>query len=379
MNLAYRILGITAGLTERASRTRGNGVPMNWMVLVLLGIFLALPIHEALEVKINEGDPIKTTIADATSSQKLLDRYITVTGQLHPDQAVTETENDKVKNKNITWLPLIDVAGHSGIYVKTDITEPNRGVISRVEGSEKNFAGRPKVAVSGMLRKIDKNLQAAVRTTSEPIDGVKLNSEYILVAGTKPAGFYLWIALAAAILIPILLMLLVIFKRYVIFRPDRSIATGINPAAPPPTSQEPINLRTTARFFFEGNVRKRFHRVPSVIAQTENGDMAILANVDASSRFMGQVTKNRSGIWAAVIRDETLIAPEYGTLYFGLEALPAFRIHYADAIKNATATAILASATPEGLQRIRQALYEPHLTPPPPPAEATPAAARQPG
>ena len=30
--------------------------------------------------------------------------------------------------------------------------------------------------------------------------------EYVLVAGTKPSGFYLWIALAVAILIPILLL-----------------------------------------------------------------------------------------------------------------------------------------------------------------------------
>jgi len=377
MNLAYRILGLTANLTERASRTRGNGVPMNWMFLLLLGFFLAWPIHEAIEVKTNEGDPIKTTIANATSSDKLLDRYITVTGQLHPDQAVTETENDKVKDKNITWLPLIDKATQGGIYVKTDITQPNRGVISRLEGSQKSFAGPPQVAVSGMLRKIDKGLQAAVRSTAEPIDGVNLNYEYILVAGSKPSGFYLWVAIAAAIAIPILLMLLVIFKRYVIFRPDPSVVAGIDLNAPPLLSQEPIDLRTTARFIFEGNVRKRFHRVPSGIAQTESGDMAILANVDASSHFMGRMTKNRAGIWAAVIRHDSLSPPEYGKLYFGLEALPAFRIRYTDAINNAASTAILASKTPEGLQRIRQALYEPHLTPSPP--EPAPAAAPQPG
>ena len=49
-----------------------------------------------------------------------------------------------------------------------------------------------------------------------------------------------------------------------------------------------------------------------------DGDRAILANVDASSHFMGSVTKNRAGIWAAVIRHDSLSAPEYGTLYFGL-------------------------------------------------------------
>src|SRR5213075_2052441 len=218
MNPIYRLLGLFASLTERASRTRGNGIPMNWLVLVLLGFFMVWPIHEAIEVKTNEGDPIKTTIAQALASDKLLDRYITVVGQLHPDQAVTETENDKVKDKNISWLPLIDVPNKAGIYVKTDITEPNRGVIARVEGSQRNFAGPPKVSVSGMLRKIEKDLQAAVRNTSEPIDGVNLNYEYILVAGSKPSGFYLWLTFAAALAVPILLMLLVIFKRYIIFR-----------------------------------------------------------------------------------------------------------------------------------------------------------------
>src|SRR2546430_16041954 len=44
MNLPYRLLGLTASLTERASRTRGNGVPMNWLPPVLLRAFPIPPI-----------------------------------------------------------------------------------------------------------------------------------------------------------------------------------------------------------------------------------------------------------------------------------------------------------------------------------------------
>jgi len=374
MSLLYRFLGVAAYVTERASRTRGNGVPMNWLILVLLGFFLAWPIHEAIEVKNNEGDPIHASITDATNSDKLLDRYIIVTGQLHPEESVTETENGKVKDEDISWVPLIDPEGRKAIYIKTNINEPNRGVISRVEGSQSSFGAPPRVSVSGMLRKIPTDLQSAVHASSTPIGGISMNSQYMIVAGSKPSGLYLWLAVAIAIAIPILLMLLVIFKRYIVFRPVPSIGRGIDRFPPPPT-QEPLDLRTTARFVLQENIRKLFHRVPSVLAQLESGDMAILANVDASSSFMGRVTKNRAGIWAAVIRNQTLSSPEYGTLYFGLTAYPAFRIRYTDGVNSKPATAILASLTPEGLQHIRQALYEPHLLPASPIEPQSPAPA----
>lgn len=377
MNPIYRLLGLTAYLSESASRTRGNGIPLNWLVLLVLGFLLAWPMHEAIEVKNNEGDPIQTTVAEATNSNKLLDRYIIITGQLHPEESVTETENNKVKDENISWIPLVDTEHRRAMYVKTDITEPSRGVISRVEGSQANFAAAPRVYVSGMLRKIPTGLQSAVRTSSKPIAGINLNSEYMLVAGSKPSGFYFWVGLSVLFAIPILLVLYVMFRRYVVFRADPAVGSGIDPSAAPPETQEPLDLRATAQFVLQENVRRRFHRVPSVIAQLESGDMAILANVDASSRFMGTVTKNRSGIWAAVIRNETLSPPEYGTLYFAIKAYPAFRIHYTDAVKNAPASAILASTTVEGLGRIRQALYEPHLTPAAP--EPAAPAAPQPG
>src|SRR5438552_2788075 len=316
MNPLYRLLGLTAYLTERASRTRGNGVPVNWLLLLVLGFILAWPIHEAIEVKINQGDPIHTTITEATNSNKFLDRYIVLTGQLHPEKSHTETVNDKVKDENISWVPLIDPQLRRGIFVKTDISQPNRGVISRVEGSQGSFGAPPRVSVSGMLRQIPHDLQTAVRIGTNPIEGISPSSEYMIVAGSKPSGFHFWVALAALLSIPLLLMLYVMFKRYIIFRPDPAVGRGIDPNPPPPTSQEPIDLRTTARFVLQENVRRLFHRVPSMIAQLESGDMAILANVDASSHFMGQRTKNLAGIWAAVIRNDTLSPPEYGTLYF---------------------------------------------------------------
>ena len=102
MNPFYRLLGLTAGLTERASRTRGNGIPMNWMVLVLLGVFLALPIHEAIEVKTNEGDPVKATIADA---RKVIDQVNagqgTVGKLLHDEALYRETTASMTNLKEI--------------------------------------------------------------------------------------------------------------------------------------------------------------------------------------------------------------------------------------------------------------------------------------
>src|SRR5258705_11289199 len=163
MHLLYRILGAAANLTERSSRTSGNGVPANWLVLVVMGMFLFFAIHEAVEVKVNEGDPIKTSIGDATATNKLLDRYIIVNGQLHPEEGLVETENGKPKNNHIAWIPLVDPEKRKSIFVKTDTSQPNRGVISRIEGSQSSFAGTPKVSVSGMLRKVPTDLQTSIR------------------------------------------------------------------------------------------------------------------------------------------------------------------------------------------------------------------------
>jgi len=367
MHYLYRILGITADLTERASRISGNGVPANWLFLVAFGFFVGLAIHEVIEVKVNEGDPIKTTIGDATASDKLLDRLITVSGHFYAQQILVETENGKPKNDNISWIPLVDHDAHRAIYVKADTSRPNNGIVSRVGGPPSYSVGPPKVAVTGMLRKIDSDFQGSLRLGAQRVQGILPNYDYVLVASTKPGGFYLWVALAAAIALPMLLMLIVIFKRYVIFRPSGTAVGGIDLSAIAPTTgpEAPPELYVTAKFALDEKVRKLFHRVRSVAALQENGDVALLANVDASVR--GIFRQNRSGIWATVIRDQTLSQPEHGTLYFGLRAYPAFRIRYTDAIKNKPAMAILASSTPAGLEKVRQAVYEPELAPRPSP------------
>jgi hypothetical protein len=385
MTLIYRLLGVTAYLTERASRTRGNGIPVNWLILILLGFVCAMAAHQAIEVKKNEGNPIKTTIAEATATDQYKDRYITVTGSFVPEHTLVKTDkNGKPRNEKVGYVPLIDAKGRNEIFVEMHQDDtPDDAVAPLTRGTNVNLPATlpgttPLANVTGMLRSLDSDLKKDLRMNSRPFQGARLDDQYMLVATGKPRNFALWAALAAALGLSVLLMLFVIAKRYVIFRSQPEPRGGLDLPAIAPDPNQQFDLRVTAHFYLDQKLRQRFQRVPSIVAELENGDMALLANVDASQYFMGTKTQDRAGIWAAVISKATLSPPEAGTLYFGLTAYPAFRIRYTDPIRNAPAVAILASTTPAGRQRVRQALYEPQPAAPPPPqgAQTTPS---QPG
>jgi hypothetical protein len=363
MDPIYRLLGITAYSTEAASRTSGNGIPVNWLIMNFLGIFCGITINEALEVKRNEGDPISTTIGQAGSFEG---RYITLTGSFYPEGWLVKVDKKGKPMDEEGFMPLVDLQRRNAIYVMLDEKDYLDRVIRPVKAGDMPLGDSKFTAplhVSGMLRTIDSDLSKDARLNSRPIGDARVDDQHMLVAQQKPGKFAMWVAIASVLALLILLMLCAVLKRYVIFRPQSPPRHGIDLQAIAPNPDEKIDLRVTAKFYLDDKLRQRFHRVSSVIADLENGDTALLANVDASVNWMGTKTEDRSGIWAAVIAKGTLSEPQYGILYFGLTAYPAFRIRFTDPIRKTAATAILASTTAAGRERIRQALYEPRPAP----------------
>ncbi|PQV65101.1 hypothetical protein B1R32_102108 [Abditibacterium utsteinense] len=102
------------------------------------------------------------------------------------------------------------------------------------------------------------------------------------------------------------------------------------------------------QFGFTGKLRlhekeaRRFLDVPARATRLENGALAFVSNIDASTRFSGVVTKSKVGLWLCSPQFES--APiECGTLFYGKKSRPALRVQFletADA-KNARLKAIL--------------------------------------
>src|SRR5687767_3717005 len=128
MDPIYRLLGIAAYSTEAASRTSGNGIPVNWLFMILLGFFCGITINEALEVKRNEGEPIKTTIRQISPDH--VGRYITLTGAFFEEGSLVKADkNGKPKDESEAFIPLVDPEKKNSIYVKVDSDDDLGGVL----------------------------------------------------------------------------------------------------------------------------------------------------------------------------------------------------------------------------------------------------------
>lgn len=79
-----------------------------------------------------------------------------------------------------------------------------------------------------------------------------------------------------------------------------------------------------------GTSRKRwFTEVPALLVLLETGELALLANVDASTRLFGLVPlEKRAGIWAIVMSRDRLAVPRRGRQYFGMRDRPAAQIRF---------------------------------------------------
>lgn len=118
-------------------------------------------------------------------------------------------------------------------------------------------------------------------------------------------------------------------KRDTFFRPET--------AANAPLVSRPEAALFETGFGFTGKLRlhekeaRRFLDVPARAMRLDDGALAFVSNIDASTRFSGVVTKSKVGLWLSVPRFEsTLESPqiECGTLFYGKRPRPALRVQF---------------------------------------------------
>jgi len=121
--------------------------------------------------------------------------------------------------------------------------------------------------------------------------------------------------------------------------------------------------------------KQRFMNVPAAIGTLDNGDLALLANVDASSAFMGVTYAQRAGIWVLTMAAGSIGSLQEGTLYYGTKAMPAVRFSYKEAGSNASRTAVVTTSSAAACRLLMDQLSSGGAPQTPAPAESQRAAA----
>ena len=329
-------------------RISGNGIPLNWLVMLLVGVFLGLAVSEARESLVNRSrETVHLTVVGAVTRADLLGRRVAVKGRIALEHALSPG-GEKEEAPERAWIPMFNPERTRAMYVEVNLEEvPTDDV--REEW------------VTGMLRPLNRDLKSHLMTSGLLIDGVAPDAQHMIVAGERPPRLWIWLTVAAILAVVLLAMLLVVPLRYTIFRRTRQGLTDVDlraAAAPTATADAAgdAGLRVTGRFALTPTDTQRFLNVPAVIAELESGETAFVSNIDASIDHMGAVER-RAGAWIIVMKHGTLSPPEYGDLYTGRRH-PALRIRFTDATTGKPSSAILAFSSASTRDRVREALYD---------------------
>jgi hypothetical protein len=330
MGVYYRLLGVAARINETLRHTLVNGLPLNWALLFAVStglLFSSVRVHEAVT---HGGPPVPTSLDAVVTRRTPLRNFVVVTGELHPEAGlvIVKCQRFRVEEFESMIVPMLDDRRKSALLVTT----------------QQDLRGRPPqvTTVTGMLRPLSEEVEAALREQAGQDGFVPLHLETTLVEGERPGSHRLWGAVAALSALVLVLFGSAQLRRNVIFR-----RMGPEPLDTRPSTVygSVPTLRVSGRFvrekqrtprwkrvlneFLSGASRSRwFLDVPATMALREPGELAFLSYLDPSLRFMGIRLEDRSGIWALVLKRDGLRALESGRLYLGFATWPALRIRY---------------------------------------------------
>lgn len=327
MDLVYRALGMIAAADLYLWRRRINFIPLN---LVLVGTAAAIGImavDDWQQAVRNGRAPLAVPVSQLTNRPAGA-TFLRVGGTLVPASGFWYGERDeqgRITKPSMEFVPLVDVESGRGVLVQLNV--PHR------------FNGPQPAEITGMLREMRPFVSRELEPTNYRHNDIEFLREFVLVDGDDPgdlATAQITVAITGTI---VLLFVSVNLQRHVFF--SRVLAP--DPAWHTPGAGG--SVRATGTFHL-GKHRKHCFNVPALPGTLDTGELAIFANIDATSEFLGQRYRERVGIWVLPIAAGSLQRVEPGTLYFGRQALPSVRFRYRDPISGRGRTAIL--STPDG-------------------------------
>jgi len=315
MSALYYVLGAVAKMNAALWRHRINFLPLNVLAIgIMVGVGFGTA-TDAVESMHNASTPVAVSVAQIHVDPQLAQNYVSVKGEDFPVALAeygNKSDNGDITSVETSWTPLLDRQSQRILLVQRP---------GKVTGGEPH-----ETTITGMLHELNADLRSSLAAHHDTIQGVPVETRYMLVAGAAPANSTTSVLITVILFAIVALFVIAIATRNTIFQK----AELDSPVSKVKTTESPI-VKTTGTFAFDQSgtiVEKRFVGVPSILAYRENGEPTLVSNIDASNRFMGFTTSQRSGLWLLAIDAGSVQDTEAGYFYWGTARRPGFRFSY---------------------------------------------------
>ena len=193
------------------------------------------------------------------------------------------------------------------------------------------------LTLKGMLRPLPPNLQKRLESTAFTFAGVPVEPRFMRIEGEHPQNLGSRLLLAGGA--GVLLLAFVVSSSGVVFRSES--ATGSDTLS---VVRRTEKLLVSGRMMLNEKPNQYFVNMPAVAGTLESGEIALVSNIDASSRFMGIKTSDRSGPWTIAIVPSGVTDAETGHVFCGLKKVPAVRFRYVDVLTGRREPVVVATA-----------------------------------
>jgi hypothetical protein len=309
MSAFYHVLGAVAKMNATMWRNRINFVPINVLLIGIMTLVGFGTVTDAIESLHNASAPLSVSVGQIHDDPRLVQNYVSVTGVDFP---IALFEYGSKGSVDKSWTPLLDPASRR---------------ILLVQRSGRPAGGDPhESTLTGMLRELDADVRTSLASQNDTVQGAPVETRYMLVAGEQPANPMTSALISVLLFGVVALFLLATVNSNTIFQ-KANLGSPVSKLK----SVESLAVGGTGTFAFEQSgevVERQFIDMPSVLAHLENGNPALFSNIDASSRFMGFTTSDRSGIWSLAIDAGSVHDAQAGFLYWGTTRRPAYRFAY---------------------------------------------------
>ena len=300
-------LGALAKVNSTLTRYWIGFLPLNVIMILGLTAYGVSLWDSAQDAIGNSHTPLPVSLEQIRTGSGITQNYVRVSGRA-VSLMVYKVEDGSAPT---SWFPLVDRENARVLLVR------HPGRVDRASPQD--------TTVTGMLRRLHAEVRIRLRSRNDQIDGLPVETTYELDEDDGPGNPVR--ASAAAALVSLLLagFYAVSLRRNIVFQRRGQFAT---PLARIPGPQ-PIPVRATGRFAFEGQMAKRFIDVPAVVT-VDQGRPVLKARIDFSERIMGMTTGRHAGIWHMFVKPGTVQGGQFGFQFFGLSRRYAFRFRYVD-------------------------------------------------
>jgi hypothetical protein len=225
-----------------------------------------------------------------------------------------------------TWAPLLDEGTGKALMVQ-------------LARGRRNHEEPEDLTLQGMLRPLPPNLHNRLASSGFKFAGVPVEPRFMLVEGEHPQDFASGALLAGGAGLLLLAFVVATFWRNVVFRAEG--ATGSDALSIVQRSQK---LFVSGKMTLNEKTKQHFANMPAAVGTLETGEIALVSNIDASSRFMGVKTSDRAGFWTIAIVPSSVTDAETGHVFAGFKKRPAVRFRYRDGLTGKQERVVVATA-----------------------------------